>query len=219
MDGSVRRRRVLIGRYVVTAIVVTIVSGFAIGSCGGDGESHHGTSDLPRPESPATVPGGPENPGTLPAGDFLTTPGAAPRAINAIVRELGPRRVRYVNMYDTYVIFEAQDPLKPENIDRYTFRNGRLEPFEPVNVSGQTQADIEADLFTITEVNWAAISDLSRTLLTETDLEGGDVALASVERNVPYQPEVRIGLFMNGTRRNASLDATADGTVLGVRVT
>lgn len=209
----------VIGRSVVTAIVVTVVFGFAIGACGGGSETHQGTSDLPRPGSPASVPGGPENPGTRPTGNFLTTPGAAPRVINAIVRELGPRRVRYVHMYDTYVIFEAQDPLKPENIDRYTFRNGRLEPFEPVNVSGQTQADIEADLFTITEVNWAAIPDLSRTLRSETDLEGGFVILASAERISPSTPEVRVGLTMIGTRRNASLDATADGTVLGVRIT
>jgi hypothetical protein len=210
LDGGVILRRVA---------VATAVCALLVGSCSSDGPTHQGTSDLPRPVDQDPGPGNPESPGTAPQGDFLTTPGAAPRAIDAIVRELGPRRVRYVNLYDTYVIFEAQDPAKPENIDRYTFRNGRLEPFEPVNVSGQTQADIEADLFTITEVNWAAVPDLSRTLLAQTQLEGGEVALASAKRSLPFQAEVRISLFMIGTRRNASLDATADGTVLGVTVT
>jgi hypothetical protein len=212
-------RGVTIGRVTVARVAIAVVVGaFLVGSCGGGSETHQGTSNLPRPVDPDPGPGTPENPGSVPQGDFLTTPGAAQRAIDAIVRELGPRRVRYVNVYDTYVILEAQDPAKPENIDRYTFRNGRLEPFEPVNVSGQTQADIDADLFTITEVNWAAIPDLGRTLRTQTQLEGGDVALASVKRNPPFQAEVRISMYMIGTRRNASLDATADGSVVGVTV-
>jgi hypothetical protein len=185
-----------------------------LAACSGS-ETHTGTSDLPRPDDTA---GSPENPGTIPLGNFLTTPGAAQRAIDAIVRELGPRRVRYVNMYDSYVIFEAQDPAKPENIDRYTYRYGRVGDFEPVNVSGQSQEDIEADLFPITEVNWGAIAGLSETFLAQTELEGGKVVLASVERNSPSQPDVRIDMSMNGTRRNASLQAAADGTLLNVRV-
>ena len=55
-------------------------------------------------------------------------PGAAQRAIDAIVREIGPRPVRYVNIYDSYVILETQDPAKPENIDRSpSGRTGRTD--------------------------------------------------------------------------------------------
>ena len=195
--------------------IVIAATALALAACSSGAETHVGSSDLPAPEA---TTGSPENPGTIPQGNFLTTPGAAQRAIDAIVRELGPRRVRYVNMYDSYVIFETQDPAEPENIDRYTYRYGRVGDFEPVNVSGQSQEDIEADLFPITEVNWGAIAGLSETFLAQTELEGGKVVLASVERNSPYQPEVRIDMSMNGTRRNASLQAAADGTLLNVRV-
>jgi hypothetical protein len=204
-----RRRRVL---RPLTVAVTTLV--LLLAACGGS-ETYSGTSDLPFPEHTS---GSPENPGTVPQGNFLTTPGAAQRAIDAIVRELGPRKVRDVNMYDSYVIFETQDPAKPENIDRYTYRNGKVGDFEPVNVSGQSQEDIEADVFPITDVNWGAIAGLSATFLAQTELEGGTVVLASVERNLPYQPDVRIDMSMIGLRRNASLQAAADGTVLSVRV-
>ena len=199
-----------------TVVGVAVAVALLVAACGSDTPTYQGTSDLSRPEGTIASP---ENPGTVPAGDFLTTPGAAQRAIDTIVREVRPRRVRYVNMYDSYVIFEAQDPAKPENIDRYTYRYGRVGDFEPVNVSGQTQEDIEADLFGITDVDWGAMPGLAKTLQTQTDLEGGKVVLASVERNQPLDPNVRISMSMNGTRRNAALEATADGTVLGVRVT
>jgi len=198
-----------------TFVGVAVAVALLVAACGNDSPTYQGTSDLAGPEGTTASP---ETPGTVPAGNFLTTPGAASRAIDAIVRELGPRRVRYVNMYDSYVILEAQDPAKPENIDRYTYRDGRVGDFEPVNVSGQTQEDIEADLFGITDVDWGAIAGLAETLQRQTELEGGKVVLASVERNQPFDPDVRISMAMNGTRRNASLEATADGTVLGVRV-
>ena len=203
-----------LGRAVRSIAVVVAAFALLLAACNGS-ETHTGSSDLPAPED---TTGSPENPGTIPQGNFLTTPGAAQRAIDAIVRELGPRRVRYVNMYDSYVIFETQDPAKPENIDRYTYRYGRVGDFEPVNVSGQLQEDIEADLFSITEVNWGAIAGLSETFLAQTELEGGKVVLASVERNPPYQPDVRIDMAMNGTRRNASLQAAGDGTLQNIRV-
>jgi len=204
-----RRRR----RLRPLAVAITVLA-LLLAACSSS-ETYSGSSDLPGPED---TTGSPENPGTIPQGNFLTTPGAAQRAIDAIVRELGPRKVRYVNMYDSYVIFETQDPAKPENIDRYTYRYGEVGDFEPVNVSGQSQEDIEADLFPITDVDWAAIAGLSETFLAQTELEGGTVVLASVERNPPYQPEVRIDMSMNGLRRNASLQAAADGAVLNVRV-
>ena len=204
-----RRRR----RLRPLAVAITVLA-LLLAACSSS-ETYSGSSDLPGPED---TTGSPENPGTIPQGNFLTTPGAAQRAIDAIVRELGPRKVRYVNMYDSYVIFETQDPAKPENIDRYTYRDGRVGDFEPVNVSGQTQADIEADLFAISEPNWGAIAGLSAMLQTQTELEGGTIVLASVERNQPFDPDVRISMSMNGTRRNASLEATADGTLVSVRV-
>jgi hypothetical protein len=206
-------------RLTRTVAVAVAVVAFVSAGCSSN-ETHQGTSNLPRPEAPDAPagPGSPENPGTAPSGNFLTTPGAAQRVVDAIVRELGPRRVRYVNFYESYVIFEAQDPGTPDNIDRYTFRDGRLGPFEPVNVSGQTLADIEADLFAIGEVNWSAIPDLVRAALQQTALEGGSVALVSVERRLPFEPDVRIDVYVSGTRRNGWLEAAAGGTVLNVNV-
>ena len=83
-----------------------------------------------------------------------------------------------------------------------------------MNVSGQAQEDIEADLFPITESTGRRSPDLSETFLAADRARGRQVVAGVGGADSPYQPEVRIDMSMSGTRRNGSLQATADGTLL-----
>lgn len=76
--------------------------------------------------------------------------------------------------------------------------------------------DLEANLFSDTEVNWAVIPTLVETALAQIPIEGAEVSHISVQRNLPFSDAVQIRVFVNGTRTSGYLDADAQGTVINV---
>lgn len=151
-----------------------------------------------------------------PNANLLATPGAAAEVIDAIVEDLGTLRVSEVIVYDTYVYFDAQDPQKPENFDEYLWRGGGIEDISPINVAGQSQEDLEAELFPIQAVAWNRVPELVTAALTETNLEGGQVGAVFVSRNSYNDNSVLIRIGVSGARRNGNLEATSDGTIISV---
>ncbi len=151
-----------------------------------------------------------------PDANLLRIPGAAAAVIGAIVEELGELRVSQVIVYESYVYFDAQDPQKPENFDQYLWRYGGIEDMSPINVAGQTQEDLEAELFPIQAVAWNKVPELVETALTETNLEGGQVGAVFVSRNSFNDNSVLIRIGISGARRNGNLEATSDGTIISI---
>ena len=180
---------------------------------------HEASNDLPpiaerevgEPEIQTT---GPE---IIRTGNLLIAPGAAQVAIDDITAELGPVQVTSFDLYDHYAIFEAQDPAKPENIDRYTYRDGALEDPEPVHVDQSLIDDLPNRLFSLAEVNWAAVATLSETALTQLRIEDGVPNHLGVDRGFDGGP-VELSMSVNGPRRSGYVEATADGTVVEARV-
>ena len=205
------RRAVHIG---LTVLVVAL-----LGACG-DPDTQEGSNDL-EPAEEREGEGDPEvqTTGTTPQGeiDFLRAPGAVQAVVDELVVEFGGTLlVSDFNVYDTYIIFEAQDPTKPENFDTYTWRDGQLGPSEPVNVSGYTQEELEADLFDVTEVAWIRVPELVQAALDGTMLEGGTVTAVFADRAYEEGMPVHISISVSGDRRSGSLEATADGTIIEV---
>jgi hypothetical protein len=200
-----------------TARLAVLVALAAVGgACSVSTDAREGANDLPpaeereqgEPEVQTTGPTIPEMP-----GNFLTDPGAAPAAIDAITAELGAVMVRSFDLYDHYAIFEAQDPTIPENLDSYTFRDGELEKPDPIHV---TNSDLEAlpnQLFSLADVRWDIVAQLSQTAVAQLGIEDGVVNHMGVDRSYDTF-ELRLSLSVTGPRRSGSLEATADGTVL-----
>lgn len=195
--------------------MVAVAVALATGACS-DPEVRQASSE-PLPPVEERDPGEPEvqttgGPTLVEASNFLVASGAAQAVVDEITRELGPILVTSFDLYDHYAIFEAQDPRKPENLDRYTYRDGVLEDSEPVHVDQSLLDDLPNRLFALSEVNWAAISTLSETALVQLQIEDADVNHLGVDRGFDGGA-VQLSLSVSGPRRSGSVEATADGTV------
>jgi len=202
------------------AIVVVVAVALVTTACS-ETEVRQATGEpLPPPEERDA--GEPEvqttgGPSTVETSNYLVAPGAAQAAVDDITLELGPILVTSFDLYDHYAIFEAQDPAKAENLDRYTYRDGVLEESEPVHVDQRILDDLPNRLFSLSDVNWATISTLSETALAQLQIEDAEVNHLGADRDFDGGA-VQLSLSVSGPRRSGNVEATADGTVTAATV-
>ena len=157
--------------------------------------------------------------------DLLHDEAAARIAMAAIEKEVGVETamVRTLSVYSTYLIVEVQDPDIPEHIDEYTWRDGVVEPAEPVHLSGP-QEDIDASLYPSSAVNLGDLADIVKA--AERRLENArpiriEQAVASylyIERSSSLDGRVTIRISVSGPRRSGNVETTANGEILSATV-
>ena len=157
--------------------------------------------------------------------DLLHDEAAARIAMAAIEKEVGVETamVRTLSVYSTYLIVEVQDPDIPEHIDEYTWRDGVVEPAEPVHLSGP-QEDIDASLYPSSAVNLGDLADIVKA--AERRLESArpiriEQAVASylyIERSSSLDGRVTIRISVSGPRRSGNVETTANGEILSATV-
>lgn len=164
---------------------------------------------------PVTIPAA-----TLPPGGaielpslFTATEAADVIAEVGLARGANPLRILEATIYPTYAFVQVQDPAIPANVDQYEWRGGVGAP-APVTLVGD--GDLEANLFSDNEVNWAAIPALVDAALAGIPIEGAEVTHVAIRRNLPFSDQVQIRVFVNGTRSSGYLDADSQGTVINV---
>ncbi len=131
---------------------------------------------------------------------------ALPRHRRALELRLEPDAVRV----------ELQDPQHPGNVDAYEFRSGGLTAPRPVQIVGAEH--LEENLFDWRSVVLETVPFLVRTALDRAHLDGGQVTLVTIRRDVADGARVKIRVSVNGTRRMALLEADESGNVLALRV-
>lgn len=130
--------------------------------------------------------------------DFVTALTAAVGADNPNVLKL--------SFYDSYAMAEVQDPSKPENIDGYTWRDGKLSPPNPVKIIGNGK--IADNVFPLKDVNIAGLPDLTKEIGEKLkDVEGGSMVGYVVSRGLPFSKDVHILGLTNSTRKSVSTEA------------
>jgi hypothetical protein len=205
----------------IRPLVVLLVFAALAGACSASTDTQQGTNDLDpaeerdpgEPEVQTTGPQLPDSPGNL-----LTDPGAAPAAIDEITAELGPVNVRSFDLYDRYAIFEVQDPNIPENLDTYTYRDGKLEEPEPIHVKNRDLEELPQRVFVLSDIRWELVPGLAQTAITQLGIEDGVVNHMGVDRTYDETRQLRLSLSVSGPRRSGYLDATADGTVIEAKL-
>ena len=169
------------------------------------------------------------NPATDAVSDIpvslLRDRGAAAKAVGDIEKEVGTETamVRSISVYETYLIMEVQDPDVPEHLDSYTWRDGVVEPAEPVHLSGP-QEDVDASLYPTTAVNLRELSHIVKK--SERRLENAqpiriEEARASylfIERSSSLDGRVTIRISISGPRRSGQVETTASGDILEATV-
>ncbi|CAN5560559.1 hypothetical protein BH10ACI2_BH10ACI2_13150 [soil metagenome] len=111
-----------------------------------------------------------------------------------------------LSFYDSYAMAEVQDPKKPDNIDGYTYRDGKLSPPNPVKILGSGK--IGDNVFPLKDVNLDGLPALTKEVMEKLkDVEGGHLTGYVVSRGLPFSKDVRIMPLTDGTRKSISSEA------------
>jgi hypothetical protein len=143
--------------------------------------------------------------------------GRAPAALTAAFETAiagEPTGFTSIALYSDYAMATAQEPAKPDHLDQFQWRLGKVGAPSPQ----ANDADAPAKAFNVGDVDWAAISALIADAPRLSAVEEGVVSHVVVERNQSFEPWViNVRIFVSGPRSSAVIEAGADGTVLRTR--
>ena len=159
--------------------------------------------------------------------DLLHDTNAANKAMLAIEKKVGasPARVTEILVYPDYMIVDAQDPNALDHIDRYTWRDGTVEPSEPVHLSGP-QEEVDASLFSTSAVNLKQLPSI--VLAAEQTLqhakpiriEQARGSYIDIQRSTSSELDGRITIHISveGPRRSGTVETGSNGDILSTNV-
>lgn len=76
---------------------------------------------------------------------------------------------------DGRIVVSLQDPSKPENIDSYTFKNGKWEEPEAVKITGD--GDMSTNLIPLSEIKFETVANIHKQLEEKAKtIEGAEVS-------------------------------------------
>ncbi|MBX3300082.1 MAG: hypothetical protein KF736_11535 [Acidobacteria bacterium] len=111
-----------------------------------------------------------------------------------------------LSFYDSYAIVELQDPAKPENVDSYTYRDGKLSQPNPVKLIGGGK--LSDNIYPIKDVNLKGLPALTKEVMSKLEgVEGGRMIGYVISRGLPFSKDVRIVPLTNATRKSVSAAA------------
>lgn len=127
----------------------------------------------------------------------------------------GPTRVLEMLIYPTYGYAQIQDPKKLENVDQYDMRNGKVQDGAPVKFVGHTPtvADLKEITFDIGEVDFAAVPKMAKDAPAQLKIDDGKVTHMILQRPLPFNKEVRFRVYVNGSRKDGSVEYDAKGNM------
>jgi hypothetical protein len=152
-------------------------------------------------ESPAPVGGG-RSDASVGFGD-----GAAVVA-TALARLGGERALVGVTLYDGYASVTGRQTSSGD-VHRVTVRGGRAEA--PVAVGGTPVGNPQAAGFAPSDLDWGLIPGLVARTPADLGIGDGVVSHVTVERNLPFTPELVIRVYVTHPRRGGRIDYFADG--------
>jgi hypothetical protein len=145
------------------------------------------------------------------ATTLLETP-ALVAVTEAIDRSIPGAPTEFIsfNVFADYVVTDARDPARPDNIDQYIWRGGSVGSPRP-----QTNRDEIASLvFTLDEIDWTALGNVIAQAPGLTDVESGSVDYVSIQKWMGES--IMINVYVNGPRDNAYISVSPTGEVLSV---
>jgi hypothetical protein len=126
-----------------------------------------------------------------------------------------PTRFLQVVLYPDYAFAQAQDAAAPDHVDEYPWRDGVVGASTPVQLVGE--GDLEANLWSATDVDWTFIARAVAEAPALTAVEQGTVSHVIVERSV-FTPDFAlvVHVYVTGPRSSAFVEYTAAGALVQV---
>jgi hypothetical protein len=114
-----------------------------------------------------------------------------------------------LTLYRDSATLDIQDPRRKENIDRYKYRDGKLNPPQPVKLSGDyTQADLDAGVFPLDSIDFKLIPTMIADAKARLKMPDGKVTVLTLKRGDPDfdQFDVRWHISMSDARHTGSVE-------------
>ena len=225
--------------WVITVVGILVL---ALPACGGDDSSTDRFEEAAREAQQSTVaPSTTESIDGSGGGDPADTTATTattlvPRApgdslaagVGAYAEVLGPtiRALEYIQHFpvgdESYASLQYQVPDKPQNVDQRDWRDGKVGEPKPVQLSTSSGGTLEENLFTMSEINWAAIAAAmpgAQALVEQklgTTFEGSDgVTHIIAKKDLPFSPNTVVRVYVDGGDRSGGgyVQHLADGTL------
>jgi hypothetical protein len=167
-------------------------------------------------QSVTTPPGGGAAPRpalpSLPAApkvDYFANPTSIPGTLQAAIGT--PLRAKQLVIYSEYVIIEAQDPQKPQNVDRYTLRNGSVGDKDAVRLVGREKDNLAQHLFELSVTNFALVPALINDARTRLGFSDAKVSHVMLDRHLPFSKDVLWRVYISSDRDSGFVEYDTAG--------
>jgi hypothetical protein len=170
-------------------------------------------------ESVTTPPGGrtPPRPGvpslpSLPAApkvDYFADATSIPGAFQAAIGT--PLRAKQLVIYSEYAIIEAQDPQKPQNVDRYTLRNGSVGSKDAVRLVGREKDNLAPHLFDLSVTNFGLVPALIADARKRLAIDDAKVSHVMLDRMLPFSKDVLWRVYVGSDRDSGFVEYDTAG--------
>ncbi|MDO8389152.1 MAG: hypothetical protein Q7V57_01585 [Actinomycetota bacterium] len=147
-------------------------------------------------------------------GEHYLWEGGAPAALAVVLDGAipgTPTNFTSIDLYTDYSFATAQDPTRPDRLDRYSWRIGEVGAPEPQ----QNDATAPSKVFTITDMNWGLLAQRVAEAPSVLNVEDGEVTYVFVSRDsFDDAAPVVARIYVTGPRSSGYLVVGADGTIL-----
>ena len=149
-------------------------------------------------------------------GDVLTADGLD-KAFSAIAAKVGatPMQVVEVTLIPTTATVQAIDPNAPTELNQWTYTAGHVGASRPVDYDDDAEA-LRQNLFVLTDVPTSAIIAAVDGAVAASGIADGKVQSVVIDRNLPFDDNLRILINVQGDRSNKQVRADAGGRITDV---
>jgi hypothetical protein len=124
----------------------------------------------------------------------------------------GPIQALSLLIYRDHMVLQAQDPVVNDRVLQFVYRAGAVEGPATVKLLGTGK--LEDNLFPLDSVKVVTIPKLVKDAQARANIPEGSVARVLLKRNLPDAMDVQFRVFVTSQRRDATVDADANGKLL-----
>ncbi len=148
--------------------------------------------------------------------DFFAAGGAS-AVIGEVKNQFGePLYATEVVFYPSYAILELENPKIPGNVDRYTYRNGKLDSGRPVRLSSRDRKRLPRSRFDVSELALSEIPAMITLAREKMGIPDGKVSHIIVDRFTFNRKKVSFRVYVSSERESGYMVANADGSFVEI---
>ena len=123
------------------------------------------------------------------------------------------KKKKKINIYgDGRIIIAIQDPAKPENVDEYTYQNGKWQEPQALQISGG--GNMDDNTFPLSQVKFETANSILKQLEEKSKtIEGAEPVTTAFYNMNPATGEMRWISSVDGTRESYTAIFNTDGSL------